>query len=230
MQTFQHQLHGLIFDLDGVIVDSEPIQEEVAKLTCETFDILIDESIWPTFKGKTDRDMFGTIIDHHSNGSLTIQQLVETKDRLLAERTPHNLPPVPGAISFIEEWHSAFLKLGLSTSSKREYQLSIFNHWNLHDYFDSVTCGDDITNGKPHPEPYLRTLQKINLPGHSCLVIEDSQNGIRSAKSAGCLVAGITTSFSAEELTASGADFTFNQFERLPRILGLTKNRNQSLS
>ena len=94
-----------------------------------------------------------------------------------------------------------------------------FSQFGLSNYFDVVVTGNDITHGKPHPEPYLKTAEKIGYSPLQCLVIEDSTNGIRSAKAAGCRAVGIATSFSSDTLLAAGADVVVQSFAELGKIL-----------
>jgi len=95
----------------------------------------------------------------------------------------------------------------------------IFNKFNLSDYFDVIVTKEEIKNGKPHPEPFLKTASKIEILPENCLVIEDSDNGIIAAKKAGCLVIGITTSLSREKLQEVGADHVVDSFDELEKIL-----------
>jgi beta-phosphoglucomutase-like phosphatase (HAD superfamily) len=83
-----------------------------------------------------------------------------------------------------------------------------------------VITGDDIQHGKPHPEPYIKTIRALQLPAERCVVIEDSVYGIIAAKEAGCRVVGITTSFSEEKLLNAGADMVVNSFSSLYEKLG----------
>lgn len=214
-------IDAIIFDLDGVIIDSEPLQEQVAKKTCELFEINVPNFEWATFKGRTDKAMFRHILEHYGSSTSSVKKLIDTKDQLLLEKIPDGIALIPNALEFIRKSRAKFNKFALATSSKKAYQKKIFDHWKLHDYFDSVTCGDEINRGKPDPEAYETALQKIDRGGAKTLVIEDSVNGIKSAKQAGCFVAGITTSFPASVLVESGADYIVNSFIELETLLNI---------
>jgi mannitol-1-/sugar-/sorbitol-6-phosphatase len=83
-----------------------------------------------------------------------------------------------------------------------------------------IITGQDIINGKPHPEPYLKTAEKLDVAPANALVIEDSVNGVRSGKAAGCRVIAITTSFPRERLMGVQADYADDSFAELERLLG----------
>ena len=92
--------------------------------------------------------------------------------------------------------------------------------FNLSPFFSTIITGEDIINGKPHPEPYLKTAEKLAVPTANALVIEDSLNGVRSGKAAGCPVIAITTSFPRELLMELQADYVVDSFAELERLLG----------
>ena len=132
---------------------------------------------------------------------------------LLKER----LEPVPGVLDFIRWAREHYQKIALTTSGKQRVQQVVFAKFGLEPYFDVIVTAEHIQHGKPHPEPYLKTVQALELPAETCLVIEDSLNGIKSAKDAGCKVAGITTSFLKAELLEAGADLVIEDFETFLR-------------
>ena len=127
---------------------------------------------------------------------------------------------IPGSREFIQKAHSKGFKLGLTTSALQENQQRIFEMFNLRPFFSTIITGRDIINGKPHPEPYLKTAEKLGVVPANALVIEDSVNGVRSGKAAGCRVIAITTSFPRECLMELQADYVVGSFVELERLLG----------
>jgi beta-phosphoglucomutase-like phosphatase (HAD superfamily) len=109
--------------------------------------------------------------------------------------------------------------MALTTSAPRELQELAFGQFDLSGYFGVVVTGDDVSQGKPHPEPYLKTAEKLGRAPSHCVVVEDSTNGVRSAKAAGCPTVGLATSFSAETLAAAGSDLTVATFSELQKAL-----------
>jgi len=111
--------------------------------------------------------------------------------------------------------------LGLTTSATRRDQQRTFALFDLTPYFAVVVTADDVTHPKPNPEPYLTTAQRLDVTPASCLVIEDSTHGVMSAQRAGCTVAGLATSFSAERLVEAGALVAATDFGTLAHHLSL---------
>ncbi len=209
-----NEIYAIIFDMDGVIVDSEPLHWQVEHAIMKQYEIEVPRSEWHSFIGLTDHVIFQYVIDNFTAGRYTVEQLVKAKYDVFLKVLAEQAQTIPGALDFIR-WAKQYGRLALTTSSVKEVQEKIFELFNLHPYFDVVITGDQIQHGKPHPEPYLKTLDALHVLARNCLVLEDSLNGVRSAKKAGCCVAAITTSFSEEELWDAGADVVFETFSSL---------------
>lgn len=218
-QSIFNGIKAVIFDMDGVIVDSEHIHVAAEKAACRAFGIRIPHSEWDGFKGKTAIDIAGYILSTYSKGGITPQQFVERKTALYLEIAATELIPIDGAVSFIAAARSVFDRCALTTSSNRTIQDLVFCNLHLHRLFDVVITGDEVVNGKPHPEPYLKTIGQLGLLPSECIVIEDSDNGIISAKAAGCKTVGITTSYPADRLYGYGADLVVASFAELSALL-----------
>jgi HAD superfamily hydrolase (TIGR01509 family) len=128
---------------------------------------------------------------------------------------------IPGSREFIQKAHEKGLKLGLTTSALLENQQRAFDMFDLWPFFSTIVTGQDIVHGKPHPEPYLKTAEKLGVAPANALVIEDSVHGVRSGKAAGCRVAAITTSFPRERLLEVEADYVVDSYAELNSLLGL---------
>ncbi|HEY3311134.1 MAG TPA: HAD family phosphatase [Anaerolineales bacterium] len=216
----QKNFTACIFDFDGVIIDSEPLHAEAKRLTLEHFQIHAPENTLMSFKGRTDADFFGYIAADFTPGSHTAQELDAYKRQqylLLFD----NVPLVPGGLDFIRSAREKFSRLGLATSANnRDFSLAM-RKFHLENWFDVIVTGESTRLHKPHPEPYLKALELMCASAAETLVIEDSPNGISAAKAAGCTVAAITTTFSAVEIAATGADFIGENFIDLGRMLGI---------
>ncbi|MFS8865622.1 HAD family phosphatase [Synechococcus sp. H55.9] len=217
---------GLLLDMDGVIVDSEPIHARAGVIALQRCQISLDLApISLQFKGRTDQDMFEYLVEHLTDTppaerSLLVQRLIEEKAKAFGELLGE-VPLVPGVLEFLAASRRRFSALALTTSATRRDQEQIFQRFNLHRWFDAVVTAEDIRRAKPDPEPYLKTAAKVGLDPSRCLVVEDSTHGIRAAKGAGCLAVGLTTAFTAEELRRAGADAVVNSFAELAALLSL---------
>ena len=207
---------AVIFDMDGVVIDSEPLHERSSRLVFAKHNLEIEDEVFADFKGSTDRTILEYLVAE--NGlDLEVDELLQQK-RLTYASLIDELQPIPGVISFINQITDHF-RLALTTSASRRNKELAFSKFNLHSFFEVVVTSNDITNPKPDPEPYQLTTHQLGLAADECLVIEDSFNGVRSAFQAGCTVAGITTSFSADALKEAGAHLVFDNYQELHALL-----------
>jgi len=210
-------LSAIIFDMDGVITDTEPLHVKAELLTCRHYGFDAPESEWDKFRGKKSEDIFNYLLEAYGGGrQVPVTDIMAFKTKTYLELSAsQGIPAVPGVIEFIKRIRPVFSKIGLATSSNAAIQKAIFDGLGLWPYFDAVVTGDDLTRGKPDPEAYLKASSRIGVPAGRCLVIEDSDNGVRAARGAGCRVIGITTSFPRDYLLACGARETVDTYPEL---------------
>jgi beta-phosphoglucomutase len=215
-------IKAIIFDMDGVLVDSEPIHEKVEIETLEEFGMVVPKVEWDGFRGKKIEDIFYYASGKYGTGKENIEKMIERKiERYLSEALK-SMELVAGVREFLGNLKShADLRLALTTSGRKIQQDKILDKFGLRDFFEIMVTADEVNRGKPDPEPYLITVGKLKEDSGCCLVIEDSDNGIISAKNAGCIACGITTTFDTKKLNAAGADIIINSFSELEKILEL---------
>lgn len=206
---------GILFDMDGVLIDSEPVHEKaIVALTAELGVPLDDEAALYSFKGAPEKMMAIRLLEMYPDQSRTSDEIIRRKIDLFAELF-HQVRLIEGAKEFVERSHAAGRRHGLTTSASRSTQRLAFETFGFGRFFDAIVTGEDITNGKPHPEPYQLTAEKLGLPTHDCVVIEDSINGVRSGKAAGCRVIAITGTFPEAALIEAGADCVITSFNNI---------------
>lgn len=210
---------ALLLDLDGVVIDSEPLHEQALRIIFRAFELDVPESAFASFRGMREIEVFEQIVRDFANGQGDINGLVAAKERAYRDLLDR-LMPVPGALTFIRNARARY-RLALTTSSVRLDQQMAFEKFGLVSHFEVVVTAEDIAMPKPHPQPYVKTAEKLGLEPSVCLVVEDSINGVRSAARAGCVVAGMTTSFDADTLKNAGAAFSVDTFEELAGRLGV---------
>lgn len=215
------QFQALVLDMDGVIVDSEPLQVEAERLACAKYGITVPPSEWRHFKGKKNRAIFTYIIENFSDDKTLDPSTLSREKRVFYLEIVHRVALFPEAAEFIRAERRRWDKFAVATSGGREIQENILTRFGLLTHFDVITTGDDVAGGKPDPEPYLLTAERLGVSAASCIVVEDSDNGIISAKAAGCRAYGITTSFPRERLLEVGADAVVNSFSELARALDI---------
>ena len=214
------RLEALIFDLDGVIIDTEPLHLRAKQLAFERHGVHVPAGFFDEFTGRSDRDVAEQAVGRHGDGSATAEQVVAAKHAIFAELRGE-IAAVPGALEFLRAARQRFPKLALTTSATRDNQAFAFARFDLAPFFDVVVTAEDIRRTKPDPEPYQVTVERLGVAPAECLVIEDSLNGILSAKAAGCPVVGITTSFGRAELDRAAPEWIVESFAELSSRLAL---------
>ncbi len=209
---------AIIFDMDGVIIDSEPLHEKAQRVVFSQYQLTVPSSIFSAFKGKSEEDVFEHVVEEYGDNRLDAAELIALKHEVYSGLMG-KLQLIAGARPFIERLMHQGNRLAVTTSATRRDQERAFALFGLDAYFDVVVTREDVAQPKPNPEPYLTTARRLGVPPTACLVIEDSINGVVSARGAGCTVAGIATSFSIERLLDNGARYAANDFETLAHAL-----------
>lgn len=210
---------ALLIDMDGVVIDSEPIHDAAQRIVYREFNLDVPESAFSAFRGMREREIYEQIVRDYAGGHGDVDGMVAAKERTYRELLK-DLTLIPGAVTFLAGAGRVY-RLALTTSSASIDQQIAFERFDLGGFFEVVVTAEDIEHPKPHPQPYLATAAKLGVAPSVCLVIEDSVNGARSAVRAGCTVAGMTTSFDREALTRAGAHFTVDSYDELAERLGV---------
>jgi HAD superfamily hydrolase (TIGR01509 family) len=214
------KIKAIIFDMDGVLVDSEPIHERAELETCREFGMEVPVSEWGKFRGTKLEDIFSHISKTYGTGNEPIEKMIEIKIQKYLTIALAEMDMIPGALDFLKELKkNKKYRYALTTSGRKVQQDQILAKFNLTGYFEIMITADDVKNGKPNPEPYAITVKRLDEIPENCLVIEDSDNGIISAKAAGCQACGITTTFDRKRLESAGADMVVSDFFELAKIL-----------
>lgn len=208
---------AIIFDMDGVLINSDRLHEQSHAMVMRKYGIDLKEPR-EHFRGRTVMDMM-TEIQKNYHVDATPKELYDCRNFCFLELAKEQLELMEGVVDFLEFARARYTKIGLTTSSASVLQEGVFAQFGLAAFFDEMVTADHINNGKPHPEPYLKTLEKLGIKSRNALVIEDSKTGIQSALAAGCQVAGIATSHSAAELSEARPTIVVQNFQELKRIL-----------
>lgn len=202
--------------MDGVIVNSEPLHKKLEIETCSRFGIGVPDKEWDSSRGKKVEDVFSWASRNYGTGKEPIEEMVKHKVALYLKYALTEMELVPGAREFlIYLKNGTSYRIALTTSGKKSLQDQILKKFELENFFEIIVTSEDVKKGKPDPEPYAITVKKLREDSQSCLVIEDADNGIISAKAANCIACGITTTFSEEKLKMAGADIVVNTFLEL---------------
>ena len=193
---------------------------QAKQATLDNFQIKYPSTLFTDTKGRTDKIFFEFVANNLAGESATAEEMDAFK-RQVYLKLFENVPLVTGIQEFLPLARRTFKKLGVATSATvRDFSLAA-QKYQLRPWFDIIVTSEDTTKHKPDPEPYLKAMAMLGVAGSETLVIEDSPNGIRSAKSANCTVAAITTAFEPNELRLAGADMVVASFAELERELNL---------
>lgn len=207
---------ALIFDMDGVLVDSEPLHKRAKEEAFRQFGIALPESVYDSYKGRPDETMLPAILGEYSGGE-RLAELSKLK-REIFESLEHELRALPGAVDFVV-WAKARFRIALATSATPRNRKVALKMLGMGDDFEVIVDHGRSPRPKPDPEIFLMAIRDLGVQAGECWIIEDSLNGIAAAKSAGCMTVGITTSFDAGKLSAAGADVVVESFVELRRLL-----------
>ena len=208
---------GLIFDMDGVLIDSEPLHKRAKEIAFGEVGIVLPESVYDSYKGRPDATMLPEILLARGWAAEKIQELSRRK-RQIYEEIEHELQAVEGAVEFVR-WAAPRYRIALATSATARNREATFHLLGIGDLFHAVVDASGHQKPKPDPEVFLIAMEKLQLGAADCWIIEDSVNGLRAAKAAGCFAVAITTTFSRETLLEAGADTVVNTFAELRRLL-----------
>lgn len=181
----------VVFDMDGVISDTERLHVE-----CETI-LLSRYGIDPAavlgdgrYMGVRDREFFSEVFDTHGV-TADIDAAIAEKWALMVRCPDSAIAPIPGALELIAELRRRGLTLALASASPQMFIERVLKCLSLTAAFAAVVSSDDVSRGKPAPDIFLAVARRLGVPPASCVVIEDSRNGMRAARRAGMKCVGL---------------------------------------
>lgn len=204
---------AVIFDMDGVIVDSNPTHTIALRKFFEQHGYnLTDEELKTGVYGRSNKDWLPELF----GDSLTTEEykkLADEKEALFRELFTLIIKPLKGLIYFLDVLVDNKITRAIATSAPTANVDFVLEKTGIKKYFDVILDESDIKKGKPDPEIYLKTATAIQFPPEKCIVFEDSLPGVESAKQAGCKVVGVTTTHSRDEFL--GTDLVIDNFEHI---------------
>jgi beta-phosphoglucomutase len=203
---------GIIFDLDGTLIDSEPVHMALYQEIAHSLGYsLSDAEYYSKLRGMTDEetvDAISQMADKKGNR----KRLIEEKQRKFAKRLSEGeIKPLNGAVAFVRELHNQGHLLALATSAIGAEAQVALRGLGLTDLFSAVLSAENILHGKPAPDAYLNAARALSLPPKECLVYEDSLAGVQAALAAGIEVVAIGDTRN-EMLHHSGAKLVISDF------------------
>lgn len=204
------KLRGVIFDMDGVLIDSHPVHRKAWQEFLQVLGKQISDSELDfILDGRKRRDILC-----HFLGDLSEQQFVEYGQRKneLFEHAALELKPIPGVVEFIHNLRSEGVALGVATSASASRTYSTLERLCLRKDFSAVVTGNDVREGKPNPAIYLTACREANVAPENSVAIEDAVSGIQAACGAGLRCVGVARGQAQSKLRAAGAGHVVEDF------------------
>lgn len=211
----------IIFDMDGVIIDSEPLHSKIEYELFKELGLDISREEHSKYVGRS--DLWSSIVDEYKL-SYEPDELHQRKlDRYLSHlHSSYKDGPIEGVVELIKKLNSGGKKLVLASSSTMQNIELVMEMFSISKYFSHKVSGADLLTSKPHPEIFIKAAEAVNAGVRDCLVIEDSENGVRAAKAAGMICVGYRNPNSgnqnlqqADFIIDSFAEFDLEKFDRL---------------
>lgn len=182
---------AFIFDMDGVIIDSELLHSRTKLDTCHHFGLPFDEKDLIHYMGRTSDDMFAEVIAREHRDDLRLEDLVSYKrEHYLSLILQGEAKPIPGAIDLIRALHQVHIPLALATSSWQKVMDAVLDSFAIRPYFQSVLSGSTLPKSKPDPTIYRLSAERLGVSPQTCMVLEDTKSGVTAAKRAGMYCIG----------------------------------------
>lgn len=209
----------VIFDMDGVIIDSEEIHKKAYYETFISLGLEVSDELYKSFTGSSTINAFQRLVNHFKIDKNPEELVLEKRKRYVNffENDP-SLNLVAGVEELIKYLHKKEITLILASSSAMVNINRVFNRFHLQNYFKAKISGADLTASKPHPEIFNKAALLSEFPKENCVIIEDSDNGIKAANDANIFVFGYANPLS-EGQTLENADGILHHFKELKEII-----------
>ncbi len=211
------RIGAVVFDMDGVLVDSEPLHLRATQATLGARGASYSERDNRAFFGATDIELLRVLRILFDLPDPTTA-LVEAKTAHLIALIRAEARPLPGVPDVPLGLRARGVPLALATASRRPVIQAILETVGLGRTFDAVVSGDEVARGKPAPDGFLMAARRLGVPPEQCLVVEDSRNGVLAGKAAGMVVAAVPCPATSHE-DFSAADLVLPSLEALPKAL-----------
>ncbi len=214
---------AVIFDMDGVIIDSEPIHYQINNRIFKDIGVSISNEEYSTLVGIPLKEIWKKMHFRYALKQPVSQLVIRHRQRIIEYFIQaENLDPIPGSVELIKSLKDKGFLIAIASSTTKKIIEIIIDKLQISHLFDQITGGDQIIRGKPAPDIFLKTAADLGLYHRNCLVIEDSANGVQAAIAAGMKCIGFSNPNSGiQDITAANliisdlSDLELNKIESL---------------
>ena len=212
-------LRAVIFDLDGILADSEPWWNEIDSKLLAEYGVI--------YRGEYHREVLGVsyrlAVEFYKKAfglSASIEELMRRRGEIATEFFANRVGLFPSTKRTLERLRDMKVRLAIATSSVSASARPFLDRHGLTPFFDGIVTGDEIERGKPDPDIYLRAAKKLGIGADACLVIEDALSGITAGKAAGMRVAAIPDRrFVDARGYEKEADYVLGNLSEIPKLV-----------
>lgn len=197
-------MKGLVFDMDGLMIDSERLYFETERELAGDFGLTVPDSLMVQLMGRSPLESMEIFVEKLHIPASPVA-LLELRQKIVEEKLNRQVLPMKGLYEIVSEFSSTF-RLAIATGSPLRFVEIVLRKLDLQRRFGVLQTHEDISCGKPHPEIYEKVAAKMGILPQECIVLEDSHNGALAAIQAGCYCIAVPNEYT------SGQDFGFVHF------------------
>lgn len=183
-------LRAAVFDLDGLMFNTEQLYTHVLKELLRRREKEFSQDLVDQMMGRPAKSAFGVLSSYH-NLDESLEALMEESDAIFLGILDEQLAPMPGLVELLAALEQQRIPKAIATSSRRSFTQQILGKFQLEPRFEFLLTSENVTHGKPDPEIYLTAARRLGIPAAEMMVLEDSQNGCRSAVAAGAFAVAV---------------------------------------
>lgn len=209
-------IKAILFDMDGLLVDTETIGIDIAIEVCDDLGINLTSEEQKGFIGVTDEKFYRELFKKREV-DFEIKKVLKKHFRIYERSLKDKLKPFPGADTLPRELKSRRFKLALVSGSTKKQIKIILGSLKINKFFDIIVSCEDVKKSKPDPQGYIFAANKLNVEPHECVIIEDAETGIQSARNARMKVIGVVNNggqdlFLADVIVKNLTDINIDEF------------------